>query len=575
MPDILLVGSLFSLVKMGKLTTALACCVGLVLVGQAAAQSTPIPVVGVKTGINVRTGQRPARQNINQIYALAGPEWDLYILALSAFQEVNETDPLSYFAISGIHGIPHSTWNGVGQVPGGPEGRGYCPHNELLFPSWHRPYLALFEQALVSHAVRIADQYHSSQAPAYKAAAQTLRLPYWDWGLQAKLPTAATLVNITVNAPEGSRTLRNPLYSYRFQRLSVLSQFGGDLSKTPETVRCGASGSNNATESDLGMSAVARNLASDVYDVFIRTSRYETMAFLSSEGPSFEAPHNLVHMTAGCGGTLGYVDWSAFDPLFMLHHVNVDRYFAMWQAINYENAMFATVGTTQGMLGTAEGANITAESPLKPFYSNNFTFHTSASAISTRAFGYTYPEIDDWSKSPEELAGYVRSQVNILYDRSRDSGSTRRRDTRARHGSRYGDPKRYYTAEVEVNRSDIPLPSTVNLVINGTVVGRVALLSMPTTGIASASVTLKDIKMGAKDIDRVSPDDAVEYLQENIEFEIRLNDGSLADIEIPPSLKLEVQDMSFKPASNSTVFPSLGSSRRWPVPARRSKGYGY
>jgi hypothetical protein len=75
MPDALLGDSLFSLAKMGNLTMALACYVGLVLVGQATAQSTPIPVVGVKPGINVKTGQRPARQNINQLYSLAGPEW--------------------------------------------------------------------------------------------------------------------------------------------------------------------------------------------------------------------------------------------------------------------------------------------------------------------------------------------------------------------------------------------------------------------------------------------------------------------------------------------------------------------
>lgn len=41
----------------------------------AAQQATPVPVVGVQTGIDHRTGQRPARQNINDLYLLGGPQW--------------------------------------------------------------------------------------------------------------------------------------------------------------------------------------------------------------------------------------------------------------------------------------------------------------------------------------------------------------------------------------------------------------------------------------------------------------------------------------------------------------------
>jgi len=64
---------------MGKITARLGWCVaGAFLCGHAAAQTaqqTPIPVVGVRTGIDVKTGLRPARQNINDLYARGGPEW--------------------------------------------------------------------------------------------------------------------------------------------------------------------------------------------------------------------------------------------------------------------------------------------------------------------------------------------------------------------------------------------------------------------------------------------------------------------------------------------------------------------
>ena len=65
--------------KMGKITApGMAYYVLACLVWQVAAQSvqpTPVPVVGVQMGIDPRTGERPARQNINDLYMLGGPQW--------------------------------------------------------------------------------------------------------------------------------------------------------------------------------------------------------------------------------------------------------------------------------------------------------------------------------------------------------------------------------------------------------------------------------------------------------------------------------------------------------------------
>lgn len=38
-------------------------------------QTVPIPVVGLQTGVNKATGERPARLNINDLYARGGPQW--------------------------------------------------------------------------------------------------------------------------------------------------------------------------------------------------------------------------------------------------------------------------------------------------------------------------------------------------------------------------------------------------------------------------------------------------------------------------------------------------------------------
>ncbi|KAK1759632.1 Di-copper centre-containing protein [Echria macrotheca] len=560
---------------MGKITARLGWCVAAALLyGHAAAQTaqqTPFPVVGVRTGIDVKTGQRPARQNINDLYARGGPQWDLYILALSAFQDVNETDPLSYYAISGIHGLPHSAWNGVAHVDGAPKDVGYCPHNELLFPTWHRPYVALFEQALVSHAVRIASGYPSATAPAYKAAAQTLRQPYWDWAAEAKLPTAATLLNITVNGPGGPVTLRNPLYSYRFQRLGVLAAFGGTLSQSPETVRCGGLQGNNGTESDRSMMSVAKDLTNYVYDVFTRTQKFEDMAYDNFQGSSFENPHNIVHNNAGCGGTLGNIDWSAFDPLFMLHHCNVDRLISLWQAIHYDTPMFTVAGRTNGEFSTASGSNITADSPLKPFFDKNLNFYSSNSVSDIRVFGYTYPEIDDWSRTPDVSANFVRSRVNALYGGSSSSAPVQRRGFRPLSFPPFRQRLQYYTAEIQVDRSEIPLPSTVHLMVNGSAVGRMALLAMPRTGMASVSLPLRGLAVGNQSFESVDPSAALDFLREELTLEIRTNEGVSVSVDIAPSLKLEVQGVDYKPRADDNGFPSFGNSTKWPVRVRPSR----
>ncbi len=41
----------------------------------AVAQSSPIPVTGVMSGVGVNNGQRPARQDINDLYSRGGPPW--------------------------------------------------------------------------------------------------------------------------------------------------------------------------------------------------------------------------------------------------------------------------------------------------------------------------------------------------------------------------------------------------------------------------------------------------------------------------------------------------------------------
>jgi len=93
-------------------------------------------------------GSVPLRKEIRELQKDT-TMWTLYILALDMLQYTNQSDMLSWYQIGGIHGEPFVPWDNVQPVPGN-EQNGYCHHSSILFPTWHRPYLALFEVSLSS-----------------------------------------------------------------------------------------------------------------------------------------------------------------------------------------------------------------------------------------------------------------------------------------------------------------------------------------------------------------------------------------------------------------------------------------
>ena len=53
---------------------------------------------------------------------------------------------------------------------------------------------------------------------------------------------------------------------------------------------------------------------------------------------------------------------------------------------------------------------------LTPFHADDSNgFHTSNTTRSTRAFGYTYPELLDWNMNTSVLTFDVKGHVNTLY----------------------------------------------------------------------------------------------------------------------------------------------------------------
>ena len=69
----------------------------------------------------------------------------LFFLPESMSSNFDQDDVESFFSVGGIHGLPYVSWDGAGSDPGPVRWRGYCTHGSVLFPTWHRPYVALYE----------------------------------------------------------------------------------------------------------------------------------------------------------------------------------------------------------------------------------------------------------------------------------------------------------------------------------------------------------------------------------------------------------------------------------------------
>ena len=100
-------------------------------------------------GLQEVTGETGVRRDIDDMAMNEKESFNIFIIALTNLQVIsaeNVQNPMSYFQIAGIHGLPLRPWNKEGvklNVSG--DSSGYCHHSHIGFGPWHRPYLALLE----------------------------------------------------------------------------------------------------------------------------------------------------------------------------------------------------------------------------------------------------------------------------------------------------------------------------------------------------------------------------------------------------------------------------------------------
>ena len=410
-------GFIFKMVSFVKKVLVLA--IGLACLIHFGATYTLVPGISVPVNTPV-----PARLEI-RIFAQNATRLNILYLALERMQAITTNQTLSYYQISGIHGT-NFAWD---NDEGGDFSIdfGYCRHADRLFPTWHRPYLSLYEKTLYDLATQIIAEFPAgTEKNTHLAVLATWRLPYWDWASNAAIPNfLGSSKNVVVtklgNGTLAQVSIRNPLYSYRLQiandpNVVVLS----NGVRTIETVRNPTVQNNayvtRASYTSSQMVQQAANLKANVWRALTINTSYNAFSNMADGGNSIEGVHGSVHViTGGNNGHMSYPEYAAFDPIFYFHHANIDRLFALWQAINPN--LYLTSNT-------ASFPN--ANTPLYPFRRTDTQYWTSALAQSTTVFGYTYPELIGATRQS------VIAAVNSLYAPSTGTGK-RKRDLSATH----------------------------------------------------------------------------------------------------------------------------------------------
>ena len=240
------------------------------------------------------------------------------------------------------------------------------------------------------------------------------------------MPDPVNSPTITVNTPHGIMNIANPLYSYTFHPQPSAADFppsDGPIAKYHSTVRYpDISGQSQPDLVNLQLEANAQAIHDATYQLIADQSNYapfSNTAFTDSRGASYnslENMHNAIHSLVGNGGHMSYIPYAGFDPIFWLHHANVDRLFAIWQAI-YPNSYTTAEADAEGTFTNAPGETEDVKTPLTPFHSDSVgTLYTSATARLTRPFGYTYPEVVDWGVNATQLSSNTRAALNKLYN---------------------------------------------------------------------------------------------------------------------------------------------------------------
>ncbi|OQO13244.1 hypothetical protein B0A48_01472 [Cryoendolithus antarcticus] len=482
--------------------------------------------------------------------------WNVYMLALERFKDMPASDPLSWYQIAGIHGQPYVAWDSVGPCDNCTLS-GYCTHQSTLFPTWHRPYLALFEQSLINNAYEVANEFEGGQKDRYLNRASVLRMPFWDWAQNPAdendyFPSLFRDEFITVTKPQGDVQIENPLLRYHFKNDQDHSfiQGGGDVTWRNPTF-------NAANRAQLRSDTWAVLTSQVQYNAF---STQSLSAAWDNQNPySIEALHDQVHINTG--GQMGIVPQAAFDPFFWIHHAQVDHVFALWQAAHPDVWVqpWSEIGSSTSY---AAGSTEDASSDLTPFHSSTSGgFYSSDAVRKTETFTYLYADLASGDSAANIINRLYRDSETPLTKRATPPASNMGDWINRGIGATSREEVSEYIANVEVDSQSMEGSFTIYL-FDGTfdeskpeqwhdepnLIGAHGFFSSPkamgdgtarvNAGISLTGSLASKLKSGGlKDL---STDSVTAYLKEHIEWKIVKADGSVVDKDDVPGLQIAI-----------------------------------
>ena len=275
-------------------------------------------------------------------------------------------------------------------------------HQRPGFPPWHRQLLLDFEEAL-----RAAD------ASLHAGAASDMTLPYWDWinyRTRKKFLFWGKIWGDNFLGPDGDASKQNAVTSGPFRAPPPVGDGDFTMFYTPNQAGPPATvmPDNNGPaflQRQLGRNTVdipsgslptqaewEAAKAITVYDSFpwtnevgvaLNTTHFQGVpsfrnvleGFVPYDPARREAElHNKVHIWVG--GTMAPIT-SPNDPIFFLHHCNVDRLWAEWQLAN-PRVPYLPDGSTPALTGP-EGHNL--NDPFHPWDGISRDYVTAAGNV--------------------------------------------------------------------------------------------------------------------------------------------------------------------------------------------------
>jgi len=251
--------------------------------------------VGTVPGLRVLAATTlRVRRSVNSM-ALDDSDLDTYREFVRLMRSRAPTEPVSWVGFANQHGNADSFK--------------FCPHGDWYFLPWHRGFVEMYE----------------------KAAAVLMRnpkfaMPYWDWTTLRDYPEAFS----------------SPTYKGRPNPL--FSPGEGDTFRPGGRIARNRLGPGVLTDSIVGVERVIDRINRETVFERFGTSKNRSQTNLDAawvvrgggvQGILEATPHNQVHNSIG--GFMGQSN-SPRDPIFMMHHGNIDRIWEGWNSLGRKNS---------------------------------------------------------------------------------------------------------------------------------------------------------------------------------------------------------------------------------------------